>query len=48
MIGKVPLDSVAFYGFTLRSNGRLYAETVECIRHELEETEESDQATEKL
>lgn len=43
MTGIVPLESVAFFGFTLRPNGRLYSETVEFIRHELEETEDSEQ-----
>ena len=47
MTGKVPLDSVAYFGFTLRPNGRLYAETVEYIRHELEETDDAEHTKDK-
>eukprot|EP00118_Oscarella_pearsei_P008814 m.47264 g.47264 ORF g.47264 m.47264 type:complete len:799 (+) comp33773_c0_seq3:171-2567(+) len=35
--GAVPLESVAFWGFTLKWNGRLRKQTVDGIRQELEE-----------
>lgn len=47
MTGKVPLDSVAYFGFTLRPNGRLYTATVEYIRHELEETDDAEPSKDK-